>query len=787
MKMPAIAIVSLLMAAMAVWPEFVKAAPPAAGDAASGAQVLVEAEGFTDYGGWSLDTQFINIMGSSYLLAHGLGEPVHDATTTVAFPSTGTYKVFVRTKDWVAHWNAPGQPGRFQLLVDGKPLAATFGTEGADWHWQDGGTVDIAKLELPIALHDLTGFDGRCDAILFSKDPAFVPPNEPKQLAEWRKKAEGLPEKPDEAGPFDLVVVGGGYAGVASAISGARMGLKVALIQDRPVLGGNGSSEVRVWSQGYTMLGKYPHLGEIVQEFADEAKSSPGNAEEFGDAKKEAIVRAEKHVALYLNNQAFAVETKDGKIISVTARDTRTNRETRFTGKLFDDCTGHGTIGALAGAEFDMLEKGHMGMSNMWRWADAASPQTFPQTPWALPLTMKDFPYPNRGEAEWFWEGGFNKDPINDLEYIRDWNLRAAYGAFNAMKNGDGKEKHANAKLQWLAYIGGNRESRRLVGDIVLTRDDILNKKDYPDGCVASTWDIDLHEPKEQYAKKFPEDPFISKAIFDSRVDKKQGYPVPYRCFYSKNVGNLFMAGRDISVDHGALGTVRVMRTCGMEGEVVGKAASICVKENCDPRGVWQSHFDELRDLMNLPGQSRRESVSEAPNPAAALPYDPNVVGKPAPAKHASGAPSSEPGIDPKTLPGIVIDDAQAKLTGEWTAGTGVKGYIGNAYHYTSDSTGKGEHSARFEFKVPTSGSYEVRFAYSNHQNRAPNVPVTIESADGQKTVTVDEQKAPDLEHGFVSLGVFRFDAGVTGAVTVTNKGAKGHVAIDAVQVLPAK
>lgn len=605
-------------------------------------QVFVEAEGFKDYGGWVLDTQFIQIMGSPYLMAHGNGKPVTDATTTVTLPSAGQYKVFVRTKDWVARWKAPGQPGRFQLLVDGKPLGTTFGTEGADWHWQDGGTVDVTKPEATLALHDLTGFDGRCDAIVFSKHAAFVPPAGAAELAAWRRKMLNLPDKPVEAGPFDLVVVGGGYAGVASAISGARMGCKVALIQDRPVLGGNGSSEIRVWSQGYTSLGKYPKLGQIVEEFADQAKSSPGKAEEFGDAKKEAIVTAEKNIALYLNHQAFAAEAKGGKIIAVTARDTRTGAETRFTGKLFDDCTGHGTIGALAGADFDMLESGHMGMSNMWRWSNAAEPQTFPQTPWALLLTMKDFPYPNRGAAEWFWEGGFYRHPINDLEEIRDWNFRAIYGAFNAMKNGDGKDKHVNAKIDWVAYIGGNRESRRLMGDVVLTGDEIRARKDFPDGCVPTTWDIDLHVPKEQYAKKFPQDPFISKAIFDKAVDKQNGYPVPYRCFYSRNINNLFMAGRDISVDHNGLGTVRVMRTCGMEGEVVGKAASLCVRYECTPRDIWQSHFDELRDLMNQPGNARRATVEARVDPAAPLPYDVNVVGKPAPAKHA-GAPKTAP------------------------------------------------------------------------------------------------------------------------------------------------
>src|SRR5438270_3625545 len=154
---------------------------------------------------------------------------------------------------------------------------------------------------------------------------------------------------------------------MGAAISAARMGCSVALIQDRPVLGGNGSSEVRVWSQGYTSLGKYPHLGEIVEEFADDAKSSPGVATEFGDDKKEAVARAEPHIKLFLNRQAYAVETRDGKIEAIVARDMKTGEETRFTGRFFCDCTGHAVIGALAGADYEMLQDGHMGMSNMRR------------------------------------------------------------------------------------------------------------------------------------------------------------------------------------------------------------------------------------------------------------------------------------------------------------------------------------------------------------------------------------------------------------------------------------
>ena len=593
----------------------------AAGPIASAATVLVEAESFTDHGGWSLDTQFIRELGSPYLLAHGLGKPVADATTKVTFPAAGTYHVWVRTKDWVARWNAPGTPGRFQVVVNGQPLAETFGTKGAEWGWQNGGTVTVPAGEATVAMHDLTGFDGRCDCIAFTTESTPLP-NDSGILADWRREALGLPAEPETKGPYDLVVVGGGYSGMGAAISAARMGLKVALIQDRPVLGGNGSSEVRVWAMGLVERGRYPHIGEIVEEFADKAKKSPGTYEEFGDDKKEKVVRAEPNITLFLNTHAFAVAKDGDRITSVTCLDTKTSRELKFTGTFFCDATGHATIGHLAGAETVMEPKGRMGMSNMWAWAEEASPQSFPETPWALPLTMADFPYPKDHHGQWFWESGFDKDPLGDAEAIRDWNLRAVFGAWNAMKNGDGAAKHPTGVLTWVAAIGGPRESRRILGDLVLTQDDIVAKKDFQDGCVPSTWSIDLHYPKKEFAAKFPDNPFISIAVHDKRVDRAFGYPVPYRCFYSKDIENLFMAGRCISVTHEALGTVRVMKTCGMMGEVVGKAGSVAVKHGTTPRGVYEKHWDEMDELLKLPGKARRATLSspiEIPADAATL------------------------------------------------------------------------------------------------------------------------------------------------------------------------
>jgi hypothetical protein len=746
-----------------------------------GETLFVEAETFENLGGWSLDTAFTQIVGSPYLLAHGLGKPCADATTTVDVPAAGKYRVWVRTKDWVAHWKAPGTPGRFQVLVDGKPLATEFGTVGADWHWQPGGELELPVGKVKLALHDLTGFDGRCDAILLSSDAGFQPPTG-KDLAAARKKWLGLPDQPEVAGEYDLVVVGGGYAGIATAVSAARQSLKVALVQDRFVLGGNGSSEVRVWAQGGTLRGKYPHLGEIVEEFADHAPDSPAAAEHFADERKEAVVRREKNISLFLGHFAQAAETDaEGKITSVTALEVRTGRERVFRGKLFCDCTGHGVVGALAGAAYRIEPQGRMGMSNMWYWQQEAEPQSWPATPWALDLEVGDFPNTVKSRSkiggipfqkgEWFWESGFNKDPINELELIRDWNLRAVFGAFTALKHGAEKDKHTHADLKWVAFVGGPRESRLLDGDVILSREDIISGREFPDGCVPTTWDIDLHYPKEQFAKKYTENPFISRAEFGAGVDRKNGYPVPYRCFYSKNVQNLFMAGRCISVTHEALGTTRVMKTCGMMGEVVGKAASICVKNDCSPRDVQDKYLSELFELLELPGKARRLTV-DAP---IMIPKDiPELAGP-------LGPPS---GLDPKKLAGLVIDDRDAKKTGSWTEGTGLKGYVGYGYLYAGPSDTA---AVQFEMKPDSSGRFEIRISYGQHENRGTQVPVTVKTAAGEKVTTIDMRKAPPLENGFISVGTYDLNQGETVTVTIAAKNAGGFVHADAMQVLPAK
>ena len=730
------------------------------------AEVFVEAESFESLGGWKLDTQFIQSMGSPYLLAHGLGKKVADAQTTVTVPEAGKYRVWVRTFDWVARWNASPSPGRFRVALAGKALPVTFGTEGETWGWQDGGEVQLDQGICELRLMDDTGFDGRCDCIYLTSDLSATPPPADKVLSSWRRKQLDLPEKPANKGPYDLVVIGGGYAGMGSAISAARMGCRVALLQDRPVLGGNGSSEVRVWAKGNIRRGKFPRIGEIIEEFADQATKSPGRYEEFGDDLKEQTVRAEPNIDLMLNHHAFAVQMDGDSIQSVSAIDTRTGAEVRILGNYFADCTGHAWVGAWADADREMTPDGRMGMSNMWAWDEREAVAEFPETPWALPLEMEDFPYPRDHHGQWFWESGFDKNPLDDSEGIRDWNLRAVFGAFNAMKNRDGAADHRKAFLTWVAYIGGPRESRRLMGDVVLTEEDVVSKRDFPDGCVPSTWSIDLHYPKQQYAKKFPENPFISIAVHGKGVDRSYGYPVPYRCFYSRNVNNLFMAGRCISVTHQALGTTRVMKTCGMMGEVVGKAASICTLNQCSPRDVYEDHLDELLDLVQLPGKARRSTPSgEIVIPADALPL--------------AGPMGPPTGRVLKELEGIVVDDDDAILKGAWTVGTGLKNYVQYGYRYGSPNTNS---SATCSLKAKEAGNYAIEIFTLSHENRSTNTPVVVTQAGKSSTYFVNQQVK--AEEDVSRITQVNLAEGETIVVRIETQGADGTVHIDAVRLL---
>lgn len=573
--------------------------------------LLIEAESFANKGGWVTDQQFMDQIGSPFLMAHGMGIPVKNAETEVVFPEKGKYRLFVRTRNWAARWTKKDAPGKFLVLVNGKATTPVFGTESADWNWQDGGWVEISKTKTKIELKDLTGFNGRCDALIFTTDAGFVPPVDVVQLADLRAKLNLETAIIKDAGTFDFVVIGGGMAGTCAAISAARLGLKVALVQDRPVLGGNNSSEVRVHLGGRINLEPYPNLGNLVNEIGPSKEGNARPYENYEDDKKMKVVRAEKNISLFLNCRANKVLMQNGRITNIEAVNTETGEKHSFSAPLFADCTGDATIGVLAGAKYltgresaeefgektapEEADNLTMGSSVQWFAEDKKKTVPFPDIQWGLPWDEEKAEHLIRGD--WNWETGMGIDQVNEFERIRDYGLLVVYSNWSFLKNHSiDKNKFEKRQLKWVAYIAGKRESRRLIGDYILRESDLTEHKVYPDGTAPTSWTIDLHYPDPENSKQFPGTEFKSIA----KHTPIHPYPIPFRCLYSQNVPNLMMAGRNISVSHVALGTVRVMRTTGMMGEVIGMAASVCKQNSCDPREIYSSHFEELKKLMEI-------------------------------------------------------------------------------------------------------------------------------------------------------------------------------------------
>lgn len=569
--------------------------------------VLLLASMFDQRGGWTDDRQFFDLIGSTCLLAHGLGVPVADASTAFDISEAGEYNIFVRTRNWTAYWSAAPTPGIFEVFVDGESIGV-FGNQNSEWHWQKGLKVELAAGTHSVVVHDLTGFDGRFDAVLITRDEK-APKSDLQSYKTLRKRLLFLPSSPTNAGSFDFVVVGGGVAGMCAAIAAARTGSRVALIQDRKVLGGNNSSEIRVGLGGRLNVGLYPSLGYLLNEFAPVTKGNARPADIYEDDKKLAAVLAEKRITLFMGYRVTAV-SKDGQSIkSVVATDVINHSQIRVKGRLFADCTGDATLGVLAGAEWSMGREAQskygeasapesadgmtMGASLQWYCLEDSSPRPFPDIDWGLKIDSRSVQVVRRGQ--WYWEVGMRDDQIADAERIRDYGMYVAYSNWSYLKNHyEKREEYANSYLGWVSCVAGKRESRRLMGEFVLREQDLKNNVIYPDGSASTSWYIDQHYPDPENSLLFPGQEYLSCG----HLDPMGFYPIPYRCFYSKDVPNMFMAGRNISVSHIALGTVRVMRTTAMMGEVVGMAATICRRRKALPRDVYYTHLEELKSMM---------------------------------------------------------------------------------------------------------------------------------------------------------------------------------------------
>ncbi|WP_455643861.1 FAD-dependent oxidoreductase [Parabacteroides sp.] len=577
--------------------------------------VLVEAESFNEKGGWVLDQQFMDQMGSPFLLAHGIGKPVQDASTKVMIPKKGIWHVYVRTWNWCSPWKMKEAPGRFKVAVNGVVLDNELGM-GKQWDWEYAGSVEIKDKSNIVTLKDLTGFEGRCDAILFAKDKNVVIPNRKEDLPAFRKQLLNIPAKPEDGGHYDLVVVGAGTAGLSAAIKGAREGLKVALINNRPVPGGNNSTEIRVVASGEMNVKPYTALGSVVREIRNVYSQEDQVIE---------MIQAEKTLSYFPNMHVFAASKEGKQIKSVTAKHIENGKEIEFFSPLFVDCSGDGNLGYLAGAEYrvgremrqetretlapDRPDNIVLGATISWKSKVMPAEVSFPVCEWAIQFNDESCEKVVSG-SNW-WESGFRYDQVNDAEYIRDYLFRAIYGNWAFLKNDSKfKKEYANRELDMMTYIAGKRESRRLVGDVFFVQQDIEKEYvKYDDAVVIGTYSIDQHFPTPKNTFFFPGEEFIStmkhyfndlgtprRYLRDDQVPPP--YRIPYRCLYSVNVDNLFMAGRNISVSHIALSSTRVQNTTGMMGEVVAAAAALCKKYNCLPREVYTKHLDELLDSL---------------------------------------------------------------------------------------------------------------------------------------------------------------------------------------------
>jgi hypothetical protein len=630
--------------------------------------VWLEAEGFDEVGGWANDTQFADVMGSPMLLAAGMGKPVADAVTSAKIPEAGEYRLWVRCRDWL-----PGHaPGTFRVSVGGRAAEPVFGRAASDaWQWVDGGTFALAAGAAEVRLRDQSGWWGRCDAVALAKG-AFRPSDEPAELAGQRLAYGGVSAEVQSAGDFDVVVVGGGAAGLGASLAAARHGCRVALVQDRPVLGGNASSEIEIPPMGY--LGKPPDTVNVTG-LAEELFPSQGWSNFADSAKLEAAARAEPNLALFLNTRATGVVMADRATIrAVLALEVRSGRRLAFAAPRFIDCTGHGWIGFYAGAEWRMGAEGRdeFGESMAPDKANARTqgntlykaviekrdrPVAFACPAWAYQWTRdgdfeprgshartdqivrpESFDRPSRGKGRnpgdapdggishgWWVEYGGMRDTVWDAEAIRDELFRINLGLWNYAKNHNPATtaKNANRELVWLTYVQGVRESRRLVGDYVLSQRDYDGQTAFPDVVAFTDWGPDVHHPEGFWVKG-------NDAI---HVYKGRRVGIPYRTLYSKNIANLFMAGRCHSATQLAFGGTRVIRPVCAMGQAAGTAAALAQAHATTPRGVYEKHVGELqqallKDGCYLPGvknadprdlalTASAEATSEAPGAEA--------------------------------------------------------------------------------------------------------------------------------------------------------------------------
>lgn len=434
---------------------------------------------------------------------------------------------------------------------------------------------------------------------------------------------------------YDVVVIGGGMSGICAALAAARHGARTALVHDRHVLGGNASSEIRMHICGASENLAKPDLEEsgILHEIMLDNKSRNDYYNfSIWDMVLFSTVKRQKNLTVYLSTAMESCEMGEGSTIrSIDAYQLTTETHWKISGKVFIDCTGNATLGYYAGAEFwtgsegrdefgepdapGQPNKERMGNTLLFKAVDRGHPVAFKKPDFARTFTEEELKYRThsavhgaqiKGEVDkayvrmtsfstssvdygywWIELPGETDDIIDEYEQIRDELVSCIYGIWDHLKNG-GDHGAENYDLEWVGMLPGSREGRRLIGDYILNENDILSNRQFEDAVAYGGWPMDIHTAKGLY--DFDELP--------SRVISFDGaYTIPYRSYYSKNISNLMMAGRDISASKMAMGSTRVMGTCAVGGQAVGTAAALCIKYDCDSRGV-QEHMRELQQML---------------------------------------------------------------------------------------------------------------------------------------------------------------------------------------------
>lgn len=406
----------------------------------------------------------------------------------------------------------------------------------------------------------------------------------------------------------DLCVVGGGLAGMCAAVAAARGGAEVVIMQDRPMFGGNASSEIRMWVCGSD--GSMNRETGIIEELQLESLyRNPDKLYGIWDGLLYGKIRSEQNITYLLNCSCCDAKVEDDTIVSVTGWQTTTQKWHSVKARYFADCSGDSILAPLTGAMYRVgreactefgehtsqteADRLTMGMSCLIQCRKSDRVSRFILPSWARRLSAEEIALrrPNMravSENYWYLELGGNRDSIADTEEVRDELVALAYGMFDYIKNSGEVEDADYWQLDFLGFLPGKRESRRMVGDYIMTQCDILSGGHFEDIVAFGGWPLDDHHPDGFYHYGNPNVWGRTPAP----------YGIPYRCLYSKNIDNLFFAGRNISLTHAAMSSARVMATCATLGEAVGTAAAIANEFGLSPRGVYEKKLPELKERL---------------------------------------------------------------------------------------------------------------------------------------------------------------------------------------------